>query len=81
MASDNTMFLHLHTSVIGMLREHISIDVTDDEGGRAGIRVAVIAAHGACTRRFARTGPKRRAPRCRRISAACAAISNGSGAS
>ncbi|MCA8236342.1 hypothetical protein LGN01_19735 [Burkholderia cenocepacia] len=26
-ASDNTMFLHLHTSVIGMLREHISIDV------------------------------------------------------
>ncbi|AQQ28963.1 hypothetical protein A8E97_06735 [Burkholderia cenocepacia] len=27
-ASDNTMFLHLHTSVIGMLREHISIDVT-----------------------------------------------------
>ena len=28
LASDNTMFLHLHTSVIGMLREHISIDVT-----------------------------------------------------
>nr|WP_175681533.1 hypothetical protein [Burkholderia cenocepacia] len=27
-ASDNTMFLHLHTSVIGMLREHIFIDVT-----------------------------------------------------
>ncbi|RQV03503.1 hypothetical protein DF047_25910 [Burkholderia cenocepacia] len=26
-ASDNTMFLHLHASVIGMLREHISIDV------------------------------------------------------
>ncbi len=26
-ASDNTMFLHLHTSAIGMLREHISIDV------------------------------------------------------
>jgi len=28
LASDNTMFLHLHTSVIGMLREHIAIDVT-----------------------------------------------------
>ncbi len=27
LASDNTMFLHLHTSVIGMLREYISIDV------------------------------------------------------
>jgi GntR family transcriptional repressor for pyruvate dehydrogenase complex len=28
LASHNTMFLHLHTSVIGMLREHISINVT-----------------------------------------------------
>jgi len=27
LASHNTMFLHLHTSVIGMLREHISINV------------------------------------------------------
>ncbi|WP_241301602.1 FadR/GntR family transcriptional regulator [Burkholderia stabilis] len=27
LASRNTMFLHLHTSVIGMLREHISINV------------------------------------------------------
>jgi GntR family transcriptional repressor for pyruvate dehydrogenase complex len=35
LASHNTMFLHLHTSVLGMLREHISINVagmtTDDE--------------------------------------------------
>lgn len=28
-ASHNTMFLHLHTSVIGMLREHIAINGTD----------------------------------------------------
>jgi GntR family transcriptional repressor for pyruvate dehydrogenase complex len=27
-ASHNTMFLHLHTSVIGMLREHITINGT-----------------------------------------------------
>lgn len=27
LASHNTMFLHLHTSVIGMLREHISVNV------------------------------------------------------
>ncbi|MBN3790871.1 FadR/GntR family transcriptional regulator [Burkholderia sp. Ac-20353] len=36
LASHNTMFLHLHTSVIGMLREHISINVAGmtehDEG-------------------------------------------------
>ncbi|VWC28413.1 GntR family transcriptional regulator [Burkholderia aenigmatica] len=28
LASHNTMFLHLHTSVLGMLREHISINVS-----------------------------------------------------
>lgn len=27
-ASHNTMFLHLHTSVLGMLREHITINGT-----------------------------------------------------
>ncbi|WP_454724375.1 MULTISPECIES: FadR/GntR family transcriptional regulator [Cupriavidus] len=38
-ASHNTMFLHLHTSVIGMLREHITINGTglrvQDEGASA----------------------------------------------
>ncbi|MGS0893516.1 FadR/GntR family transcriptional regulator [Burkholderia stagnalis] len=36
-ASRNTMFLHLHTSVIGMLREHISINVADmsEQDGQA----------------------------------------------
>ena len=29
LASHNTMFLHLHTSVIGLLREHITINGTD----------------------------------------------------
>ena len=29
LASHNTMFLHLHTSVLGMLREHITISGTD----------------------------------------------------
>ena len=29
LASHNTMFLHLHTSVLGMLREHITINGTD----------------------------------------------------
>ncbi|CAD6526367.1 Pyruvate dehydrogenase complex repressor [Paraburkholderia sabiae] len=28
-ASHNTMFLHLHTSILGMLREHITISGTD----------------------------------------------------
>jgi len=28
-ASHNTMFLHLHTSLIGMLREHIAVNGTD----------------------------------------------------
>ena len=26
LASHNTMFLHLHTSILGMLREHIAIN-------------------------------------------------------
>lgn len=29
LASHNTMFLHLHTSVIGLLREHITVNGTD----------------------------------------------------
>ncbi|WP_336600811.1 FadR/GntR family transcriptional regulator [Paraburkholderia bengalensis] len=29
LASHNTMFLHLHTSILGMLREHITISGTD----------------------------------------------------
>lgn len=44
-ASHNTMFLHLHTSVIGMLREHITINGTGLRQQDADTSASLLAQH------------------------------------
>ncbi len=45
LASHNTMFLHLHTSVIGMLREHITINGTGMREQDAGASDQLLMQH------------------------------------
>jgi GntR family transcriptional repressor for pyruvate dehydrogenase complex len=56
LASHNTMFLHLHTSVVGMLREHIASSGTDIRKQDRGASDQLLIQHRAlcdaiCTKR------------------------------
>ncbi|EGC98856.1 GntR family transcriptional regulator, partial [Burkholderia sp. TJI49] len=56
LASRNTMFLHLHTSVLGMLREHISINVSgmteqDDDASDLLLRQHRVVCDAICAHR------------------------------
>jgi GntR family transcriptional repressor for pyruvate dehydrogenase complex len=45
LASHNTMFLHLHASIIGMLREHITINGTGLRQQEAGVSEQLLLQH------------------------------------
>ncbi|WP_377703225.1 FadR/GntR family transcriptional regulator [Pseudoduganella sp. UC29_71] len=47
LASHNSMFLHLHASVIGMLREHIALNGSSLRAQEAGVSTQLLAQHRA----------------------------------
>ena len=79
-ASHNTMFLHLHTSVIGMLREHITINGTGLREQDAAASGQLLLQHRTLCEAICARRPEERARPCRPISISCAATSSGTAA-